>query len=73
GRTTEATTLFKGVLADRERLLGRNHPATLTARDNLANSYAAMGRTTEATTLFKGVLADRERLLGRNHPATLTA
>ncbi|MFD6532104.1 tetratricopeptide repeat protein, partial [Streptomyces sp. NPDC060184] len=54
-------------------VLGPDHPATVTARSNLANSYAEAGRTTEATTLRESVLADQERLLGRNHPATLTA
>ena len=44
------------MLADRERLLGDEHPATLTARANLANSYSQAGRTTDAITLEERVL-----------------
>ncbi|MEV5605786.1 tetratricopeptide repeat protein, partial [Streptomyces sp. NPDC052299] len=62
GRTTEATTLQEGVLADREQLLGPDHPDTVNARHNLAIFYTDAGRTTEATTLQEGVLADFERL-----------
>ncbi|MEU9922568.1 tetratricopeptide repeat protein [Streptomyces griseoluteus] len=60
-------------MADRERILGDDHPATLTARNNLANSYSDAGRIQEALDLRERVLADRERILGDDHPATLTA
>ncbi|MFD9061846.1 tetratricopeptide repeat protein, partial [Kitasatospora purpeofusca] len=69
----EATALLEGVAADRERLLGPDHPDTLSARGNLATSYRQAGRTGEATVLGERVLADRERLLGHDHPDTLTA
>jgi hypothetical protein len=58
------------VLADSERLLGDEHPNTLTARANLAVSYYQAGRTTDAITLQERVLADSERLLGDEHPTT---
>jgi len=32
-------------LADRERVLGTDHPDTLTSRDNLAGAYESAGRT----------------------------
>ena len=68
---------FEAVLADRQwadrqRLLGAEHPDTLTARANLATSYQAAGRTDQAITLLEAVLADTERLLGAEHPDTLT-
>ncbi|MFJ9251099.1 tetratricopeptide repeat protein, partial [Streptomyces sp. NPDC101776] len=50
-----------------------DHPDTLTARNNLANSYSHAGRLQEALDLREQVLADRERILGPDHPATLTA
>ena len=39
GRTAQAITLLEQNLADRERVLGADHPATLAARDNLAAAY----------------------------------
>ena len=57
--------------ADCERLLGADHPDTLTARTNLAYAYQAAGRTAEAIALYERTLADRERLLGADHPSTL--
>jgi hypothetical protein len=61
------------VLSDRERILGDEHPDTLTARANLAGSYRSAGRTPEAIELQQRVLSDRERILGDEHPDTLTA
>ncbi|MEU1456937.1 tetratricopeptide repeat protein, partial [Streptomyces avermitilis] len=73
GRTGEAIDLVEQVVADRERLLGADHPDTLTARGNLAAIYWQAGRTGEAIDLVEQVVADRERLLGADHPDTLTA
>lgn len=44
---------------------------TLTARNNLAVSYAQDGRTSDAITLLEQVLTDRQRILGDQHPDTL--
>ncbi|MEH0634816.1 tetratricopeptide repeat protein [Streptomyces bottropensis] len=52
---------------------GPDHPYTLTARSNLANSYSDAGRIQEALELHEQVLADRERLLSPDHPNTLGA
>ena len=59
--------------ADCARLLGGEHPDTLTARANLAASYRQAGRTAAAIAIQETVAADRERLLGDEHPHTLTA
>ncbi|WP_257139609.1 tetratricopeptide repeat protein, partial [Streptomyces sp. or20] len=56
------------VAADTERLLGAEHPDTLTARGNLATSYWQAGRTGEAIAIEETVAADTERLLGAEHP-----
>ena len=61
------------LLADCERLLGADHPDTLSAVANLAYAYRAAGRTAEAIPLYERALADRERLLGADHPDTLTS
>jgi len=54
------------------RLLGDDHPDTLTARANLAASYGQAGRTGEAISLGERLVADRTRLFGEEHPSTLT-
>ena len=61
------------VVADRERIMGPDHPDTLTSRNNLAAAYRATGRTDEAVILYEQNLADRERTLGPDHPDTLTS
>jgi tetratricopeptide (TPR) repeat protein len=64
--------LFERTLADRERVLGPDHPSTLTARGNLAIAYRDAGRVAEAMPLFERALADMERVLGADHPDTLS-
>ncbi|MFF3936725.1 tetratricopeptide repeat protein, partial [Streptomyces phaeofaciens] len=73
GRLQEALDLSERVLADYEQVLGPDHPATLTARNNLANSYRDAGRLQEALDLGERVLADYEQVLGPDHPETLNA
>ncbi|MFF3400431.1 tetratricopeptide repeat protein [Streptomyces sp. NPDC002659] len=73
GLAASATAYWQDMATDSERLLGGDHPDTLTARANLAASYRQAGRTGEAVAIEERVLADRERLLGGDHPDTLTA
>jgi len=54
------------------RLLGDDHPDTLTTRNNLGSSYRQAGRTVEAIGLLERLVADRTRLLGDEHLDTLT-
>ena len=61
------------LIEDCERLLGPDHPDTLTSRNHLANAYRAAGRTAEAISLFEQVLAAFERVRGPNDPDTLTS
>jgi len=68
-----AVALHEQVLADRERVLGPEHPDTLAARNNLALAYQTAGRTDEAIALHERALADRERVLGPEHPGTLNS
>ena len=72
-RTAEAIGLLESALADRERLVGPDHPTTLTSRNNLAMAYHYEGRTAEAVTAYERTLADAERLLGPDHPSTIRA
>ncbi|MEU5666542.1 FxSxx-COOH system tetratricopeptide repeat protein, partial [Streptomyces longwoodensis] len=73
GLAASSAAYWQDMTANSERLLGREHPDTLTARANLASSYRQAGRTGEAITIEERVLAKQERLLGREHPGTLTA
>jgi hypothetical protein len=68
-----ALPLYERTLADCERVLGPDHPDTLTSQGNLAHAYHTAGRLTEALALFERTLADSERVLGPGHPLTETA
>jgi Tetratricopeptide repeat len=68
GRLGEAIGLYERTLADCERLLGPDHPDTLTSRSNLAGAYESAGGLGDAIRLFEQTLADSERLLGPRPP-----
>jgi tetratricopeptide (TPR) repeat protein len=72
GQMAEAIPLYRGALADCERVRGTDHPSTLRSRNNLAMAYRAAGRTAEAIPLLERTLADCERVLRADHPYTLT-
>ena len=60
-------------LADCDRVLGADHPRTLTSQGNLAGAYESAGRLEEAIPLYEQTAADSERVLGADHPDTLTS
>ena len=61
GRGAEAIRLHEETLADRERVLGPDHPDTLKSRNNLASAYQEAGRTAEAMSLHE------KNQIGRAH------
>jgi hypothetical protein len=65
-----SAALLEQTLADSVRVLGPEHPSTLSTRANLANVYLQEGRTTEASLLLEQTLADSVRVLGPEHPLT---
>ena len=67
----DSIEFYEQMLAEREWVLGPDHPYTLTARNNLAGAYEDVGRFGEAIELCERVLFERERLLGPDHPDTL--
>ncbi len=73
GKLAQATPLTEQSLTGFERILGPDHPDTLTSRDNLAVIYESAGRLTQAITLLERNLADRERILGPDHPDTFNS
>ncbi|MFE9068488.1 tetratricopeptide repeat protein, partial [Streptomyces violaceusniger] len=71
GLYTAAVGHWKRLSANAERILGPEHPDTLTAWSNLAATYQRAGRTNDATTIRERLTSDRERILGPEHPDTL--
>jgi tetratricopeptide (TPR) repeat protein len=59
------------VLDGFRRLLGSEHPTTLSAMNNLALTLLALGDAAGAAALHRQVLDARRRLLGPEHPDTL--
>ncbi|MFE2585823.1 FxSxx-COOH system tetratricopeptide repeat protein [Streptomyces sp. NPDC059378] len=55
------------------RLLGPDHPDTLTSRANLAAALRGMGEYAQAVDLHRRTLEERTRILGPDHPDTLTS
>ncbi len=53
------------------RVLGQEHPDTLTSTGNLASTYRNQGRWKEAEELDVQVMETRKRVLGQEHPSTL--
>ena len=71
GQYREAEPLWKSVLAMCERVLGPEHPDTLSSLNNLAVLYEDQGKYEQAEPLYQRALATRERVLGPEHPDTL--
>jgi len=69
---SRAIELGTSALTGCERILGPDHPDTLTSRNDLAGAYETAGDLTRAIPLFERALTDRERILGPDHPDTLT-
>jgi len=72
GRWKEAEELEVRVIETRKRVLGAEHPSTLTSMANLALMYKDQGRWKEAENLEVQVKETSLRVLGKEHPSTLT-
>ncbi|MEH0516754.1 FxSxx-COOH system tetratricopeptide repeat protein [Streptomyces sp. B21-079] len=68
-----ARLLHERVLDVETRMLGPEHPDTLTSRNNLGNALFGMGEPAEAIRLLRQTLEGRTRMLGPEHPDTLTS
>jgi hypothetical protein len=62
GSAGQAILAGEPLVADCERVLGPDHPDTLTSRNNLAAAYETAGQAAEAIPLHQQTLAARERL-----------
>jgi tetratricopeptide (TPR) repeat protein len=70
GQYREAEPLWKSLLAICERVLGPEHPETLSTVNNLAALYHVQGKYEQAAPLYQRALATLERVLGPEHPTT---
>ena len=71
GYYEQAEALYLSCLDARERLLGREHPSTLTTVGNLGLLYSKKGDYEQAEAYYTRCLEAQERLLGPDHPSTL--
>ncbi len=61
----------ESALALRRRVLGFDHPDTLTSMSSLATAFWSAGRLAEAVALHEDTLKRRQAKLGPDHPDTL--
>ena len=66
-----AIEILKDAAEESGRILGADHPYTLTSRNNLALAYQDAGRINDAIPLHEETLKTLTRILGPNHPQTL--
>jgi tetratricopeptide (TPR) repeat protein len=70
GKYEQAEQLNIKVVETRRRVLGVQHPGTLTSMSNLARLYQEREKYGRAETLYASVLEIRRRVLGPRHPNT---
>ncbi|KAJ7106955.1 hypothetical protein C8R44DRAFT_322986 [Mycena epipterygia] len=70
-RYRPAEMLVTAVFEKQRMILGENHPDTLTAMHNLADTYFSLGKLEEAEKLQVAVVEKRKTVLGEDHPDTL--
>jgi Tetratricopeptide repeat len=71
GQHDDAERLRKQVLEVHKRVLGPEHPSTLTSMANLAFTWKARGRHTEAIGLMRHCVQQRQSVLGASHPRSV--
>ncbi len=71
GNHVAARELYRGLLENRVRALGPEHPATLLARAEVAFFTGAAGDAAGARDQLAALLPLRERVLGPEHPSAL--
>ena len=73
GSYSAARVLQQQIVDARQRVLGVEHPVTLTARASLAHWTGEAGDPAAARDQYAALLPVRERVSGVEHPDTLTA
>ncbi|MFC7388454.1 tetratricopeptide repeat protein [Sphaerisporangium rhizosphaerae] len=70
GELQRARTVEEQALEGRRRVLGADHPDTLTSMSDLAITLREMGELQQARALEQQALEVRRRVLGDDHPDT---
>ncbi|KAL9566608.1 hypothetical protein ACKAV7_009523 [Fusarium commune] len=73
GDYSRAEILVDAAVQARRRILGLDHPSTLTSMGNLASTFWNQGRWEEAEKLDVEVMETCKEKLGPDHPDTLTS
>ena len=71
GMPENAETIFRRVIAERQRMLGLEHPDVLDARNALGLALNAQGKHAAAQAEHRAVLEIHQRVLGLEHRETL--
>jgi|SoiMethySBSTD1v2_1073268.scaffolds.fasta_scaffold15246_6 eukaryotic-like serine/threonine-protein kinase len=73
GLLGEAERHYTGTRDLRRRVLGAEHPETLTSDNNLGQLYREQGKYSQAEAVLSKTTSIRQRVLGELHPDTLIA
>jgi tetratricopeptide (TPR) repeat protein len=73
GQYAEAERIEREVLGVKRRVLGEEHPVTLTSAGNLAHSLSRQRKYAAAERIEREVLGVQRRVLGDEHPDTLAS
>ena len=73
GRWTEAEKIEVQVMETSQRVLGEEHPSTLSSMANLAFTNIKQGRKKEAIILMAEYVQLCKRVLGTEHPDALSS
>ncbi|KAK4223171.1 putative kinesin light chain [Podospora fimiseda] len=73
GKYEEAEQMHRQALQLCEKVLGKEHPDTLTSMNRLALVLDSLGKYEEAEQMNRQALQLREKVLGKEHPSTLTS
>ncbi|CUS06611.1 unnamed protein product [Tuber aestivum] len=65
--------MHRRALEGREKILGPDHPDTLTSVNNLAGVLQSQGKYDESEEMHRRALEGREKILGPDHPNTLSS
>jgi tetratricopeptide (TPR) repeat protein len=73
GKLAEAEPYYRDALEKRRRVLGEEHPDTLTSINNMGVLLESQGKLAEAEPYYRDALEKRRRVLGEEHPDTLSS
>ncbi|KUJ07385.1 uncharacterized protein LY89DRAFT_365096 [Mollisia scopiformis] len=73
GSYNTAEEMDRRALEGREKVLGKEHPNTLTSVSNLASVLQNQGKYEQAEEMNRRALEGHEKVLGKEHPDTLTS